>query len=71
LTLKVLHSSLVVQVRFSSIATCNCSELRFLDILLSVRLSSFRLKSSFMKPPAENHLLQVFSFTTHHFHKCF
>ncbi|VUZ54997.1 unnamed protein product [Hymenolepis diminuta] len=51
--------------------TYNCSELSLLSILLSVRLSSFRLKSSFMKPPAENHLLQVFSFTTHHFHKCF
>ncbi|VUZ49709.1 unnamed protein product, partial [Hymenolepis diminuta] len=25
---------------------------------------SFRLKSSFLKPPAENHFLRVFSFTT-------
>ncbi|VUZ50531.1 unnamed protein product [Hymenolepis diminuta] len=36
--------------------TCNCSELSILSILLSVRLSSFRLKSSFLKPPAEKHI---------------
>ncbi|KAM3187856.1 hypothetical protein ACTXT7_001452 [Hymenolepis weldensis] len=48
-----------MQVGFSSIATFNCLELGFLSILLSVRLSSFRLKSSFLKSPAENHLLQA------------
>ncbi|KAM3171502.1 hypothetical protein ACTXT7_016502 [Hymenolepis weldensis] len=53
-----------VQVAFSSMTTCNRSELSYLSILLSVRLSSFRLKSSFLELPAENHLLQVFSFTT-------
>ncbi|VUZ53608.1 unnamed protein product [Hymenolepis diminuta] len=32
-----------------------------LSILLSVRLPlSFRQRSSFLKPPAENHLLRVF-----------
>ncbi|VUZ44200.1 unnamed protein product, partial [Hymenolepis diminuta] len=59
---KVLSSSLVVQIRFSSIATYNCSELSFFQN--PALGSSFRLKSSFLKPPGENHLLQVFSSTT-------
>ncbi|VUZ57601.1 unnamed protein product [Hymenolepis diminuta] len=43
-------------------ATCNCSELRFLEH--PALGSSFRLKSSFLEGEGENHLLQVFSFTT-------
>ncbi|VUZ47512.1 unnamed protein product [Hymenolepis diminuta] len=48
----------------------NCSEVS--NFLTSCPGSSFRLMSSFLKSPAENHLQQVFSFTTFpfYFHKC-
>ncbi|VUZ54099.1 unnamed protein product [Hymenolepis diminuta] len=42
-------------------ATCNCSELSYFEH--PALGSSFSLKSSFLKSPAESHLLQVFSFT--------
>ncbi|VUZ43604.1 unnamed protein product [Hymenolepis diminuta] len=58
--LKVLTSSLVVQVGISSMATSNCSKLGFSEH--PALNSSFRLKSSFLKREDERHLLQVFSF---------
>ncbi|VUZ51474.1 unnamed protein product [Hymenolepis diminuta] len=52
--------------------TSNCSELsNFSNILLSVRLSSFRLESSFLKRvEGENTFCRSFH-SQHHFHKCF
>ncbi|VUZ46831.1 unnamed protein product, partial [Hymenolepis diminuta] len=59
---KVVLSSPVVQVGFSSRTTCNCSELSLFEH--SALGSSFRPKSSFLKREGKTHLLQVFLFTT-------